>query len=63
MINEFLKEYYYNLYKKFYMNAGIMECFVKALPFISVSNLDYKLTRARKIQIKKNIILLTDLLY
>jgi hypothetical protein len=45
------------------MNAGIMECFVKALPFISVSNLDYKLTRARKIQIKKNIILLTDLLY
>lgn len=50
MIDTSLKEYFYNLYKKFYMNAGIMECFVKSLPFISVSNLGFRLNKNTSIQ-------------
>lgn len=40
MINKSIKQYYYNLYKKFYLNAGVMSCFVKSLPFVSAVNID-----------------------
>ncbi|MDF2504336.1 hypothetical protein [Clostridium sp.] len=39
MINNNIKQYYYNLYKEFYVNAGIMSCFVKSLIFVSVVNM------------------------
>ncbi|AGY78148.1 hypothetical protein [Clostridium autoethanogenum] len=40
MIDEAIKEYYYNIYKKFYLNAGVMSCFIKSLVFTSVVNLE-----------------------
>ncbi|AJA47275.1 hypothetical protein CPAST_c11750 [Clostridium pasteurianum DSM 525 = ATCC 6013] len=39
MIDRIIKQYYYDLYKKFYLNAGIMSCFVKSLPFVSAINM------------------------
>ncbi|MFT8315026.1 MAG: hypothetical protein ABF633_12410 [Clostridium sp.] len=39
MIDKDIKQYYYNVYKNFYLNAGIMSCFVKSLPFVSAVNL------------------------
>lgn len=39
MIDESIKEYYYNIYKKFYLNTGVMSCFVKSLIFASAINL------------------------
>ncbi|OAA94129.1 MULTISPECIES: hypothetical protein [Clostridium] len=40
MIDEAIKEYYYNIYKNFYLNAGVMSCFIKSLVFTSVVNLE-----------------------
>jgi len=39
LIDRIIKQYYYDLYKKFYLNAGIMSCFVKSLPFVSAINM------------------------
>lgn len=40
MIDETIKGYYYNIYKNFYLNAGVMSCFIKSLIFTSVVNLE-----------------------
>ncbi|OAA90924.1 hypothetical protein [Clostridium ljungdahlii] len=40
MIDEAIKECYYNIYKNFYLNAGVMSCFIKSLVFTSVVNLE-----------------------